>query len=74
MWQFFHNVNLIFEKPDVSRPPSHVPRGGIPAALEKAVRYRLLNEPGEAEIIRPEGNDDAFLRWNACDRIIMQGR
>ncbi len=24
---------------------------GIPAALEKAVRYRLLNEPGEAESI-----------------------
>lgn len=26
-------------------------RDGIPAALEKAVRYRLLNEPGEAESI-----------------------
>jgi hypothetical protein len=26
-------------------------REGIPAALEKAVRYRLLNEPGEAESI-----------------------
>jgi tetratricopeptide (TPR) repeat protein len=26
-------------------------REGIPAALEKAIRYRLLNEPGEAESI-----------------------
>jgi len=26
-------------------------KDGIPAALEKAVRYRLLNEPGEAESI-----------------------
>jgi hypothetical protein len=26
-------------------------RDGIPAALEKAMRYRLLNEPGEAESI-----------------------
>ena len=26
-------------------------REGIPAALEKAMRYRLLNEPGEAESI-----------------------
>jgi hypothetical protein len=26
-------------------------REGIPAALDKAVRYRLLNEPGEAESI-----------------------
>jgi hypothetical protein len=25
-----------------------------------------------AEAIRPEGNDDALLRWNACARIIMQ--
>lgn len=26
-------------------------RDGIPAAIEKAMRYRLLNEPGEAESI-----------------------
>ncbi len=26
-------------------------REGVPAALEKALRYRLLNEPGEAESI-----------------------
>ena len=25
-----------------------------------------------AEAIRPPGNDDALLRWNACARIIMQ--
>ena len=25
-----------------------------------------------AEALRPEGNDDALLRWNACARIIMQ--
>jgi hypothetical protein len=26
----------------------------------------------KAEAIRPPGNDDALLRWNACARIIMQ--
>lgn len=26
----------------------------------------------KAESIRPPGNDDALLRWNACARIIMQ--
>jgi hypothetical protein len=26
----------------------------------------------KAETIRPEGNDDALLRWNACARMIMQ--
>ncbi len=25
----------------------------------------------QAEAIRPSGNDDALLRWNACARIIM---
>ena len=28
----------------------------------------------EAEKIRPEGNDDALLRWNACARFIMHDR
>jgi hypothetical protein len=28
----------------------------------------------EAEAIRPAGNDDALLRWNACARLIMQHR
>jgi hypothetical protein len=27
-----------------------------------------------AEAIRPAGNDDALLRWNACARIIMQNK
>lgn len=26
----------------------------------------------QAETIRPAGNDDALLRWNACARIIMR--
>ena len=25
----------------------------------------------KAEALRPSGNDDALLRWNACARIIM---
>jgi hypothetical protein len=25
----------------------------------------------EAEALRPEGNDDALVRWNACARLIM---
>lgn len=31
--------------------PKLISKGGIPAALEKATRYRLLNEPFEAESI-----------------------
>jgi hypothetical protein len=26
----------------------------------------------KAEAIRPAGNDDPILRWNACARIIMR--
>jgi hypothetical protein len=37
--------------------------------------YELLREAMElyeqAEKIRPPGNDDALLRWNACARLIM---
>ena len=27
-----------------------------------------------AETIRPSGNDDAVLRWNACARLLMDDR
>ena len=40
--------------------------------------YELLREAmthyEKAEAIRPAGNDDAVLRWNACVRIIMRNR
>jgi hypothetical protein len=26
----------------------------------------------QAEKLRPEGNDDALLRWNTCARILMR--
>ena len=26
----------------------------------------------KAEAIRPAGNDDAVLRWNACARLLMR--
>lgn len=48
--------------------------GGRPGADSNA--YLLLREAmghyERAEKIRPTGNDDAVLRWNACARIIME--
>jgi hypothetical protein len=45
----------------------------VPAALSHA--YDWLREAmtwyERAEEIRPAGNDDALLRWNACARLIM---
>jgi hypothetical protein len=46
---------------------------GTPGASFAA--YELLREAMElyekAEQVRPVGNDDALLRWNACARVIM---
>lgn len=40
--------------------------------------YEFLHEAmacyEKAEAMRPPGNDDALLRWNACARIIMQNK
>jgi hypothetical protein len=40
--------------------------------------YEFLREAmasyEEAEAIRPSGNDDALLRWNACARMITQNK
>ena len=46
---------------------------GAPGAEFHA--YELLRKAmdcyEQAEAIRPSGNDDAVLRWNACARLIM---
>ncbi len=48
-------------------------RRGSPGA--GYVAYEWLRQAMEryeaAEQVRPEGNDDAILRWNTCARIIM---
>ena len=53
-----------------------ISREGVPAALQKAHRYRILNDPTAAESIcldvlaAEPGNDESLLRWNACVRIL----
>jgi hypothetical protein len=41
-----------------------------------SVAYELLTEAMEhfatAELLRPPGNDDALLRWNACARLFAR--
>ena len=46
---------------------------GVPRAATRAyewLRDAMANYQ-HAETIRPENNDDAILRWNACARLIM---
>ena len=48
-------------------------RQGSPGAGFEAYQYlrEAMTCYEKAEAIRPTGNDDALLRWNACARIIM---
>ena len=54
------------------RAKAQLHRGGPGCGFEA---YELLREAmasyEKAEALRPQGNDDALLRWNACARIIM---
>jgi hypothetical protein len=51
-------------------------RRGMPDAGARA--YEWLREAmscyERAEAVRPAGNDDTVLRWNACARLIMRDR
>ena len=51
-------------------------RHGMPGSGPQA--YEWLRDAmtlyERAEAIRPAGNDDARLRWNACARLIMRNR
>lgn len=54
------------------RAKAHLKRGGARAGHDA---YEWLREAmelyEEAAAIRPAGNDDTILRWNACARILM---
>jgi hypothetical protein len=54
---------------------AHLRQGGL---CSNANTYHALREAMEkyerAEALRPAGNDDALLRWNACARVIMRNQ
>lgn len=51
-------------------------RQGAPGATFDAFEWlqEAMRWYEEAEAIRPAGNDDTLLRWNACARMIMGNR
>jgi hypothetical protein len=55
------------------RAKAHLSRGGTGASV---ATYEWLLEAmrsyERAEAVRPPGNDDALLRWNACVRFLAQ--
>ena len=62
-------AGLIWER----KGHAHLHRGGL---FSNANTYHALCEAMKhyerAEALRPPGNDDAILRWNACARILMR--
>ena len=46
-------------------------RPGSNAAVHEGLRAAMAAYE-RAESLRPEGNDDAILRWNACARLAME--
>src|SRR5688572_10117899 len=60
---------IIAERRAKAQLNQHGPGSGCDA-------YELLRQAmnlyEKAEALRPPGNDDALLRWNACARIIMR--
>ena len=55
-------------------------RDAVPGALERATRYRLLNEPGEAESIcldvlqvDPDNQEAIVILLLASDRPVRKG-
>jgi hypothetical protein len=62
-------AGLIWERQGLA----HLRQGGL---CSHANTYHALREAmthyERAEALRPHGNDDAILRWNACARAIMR--
>jgi hypothetical protein len=62
-------AGLIWER----KGHSHLRKGEL---FSNANTYHALRKAMEhyerAEVLRPQGNDDSILRWNACARVIMR--
>lgn len=57
------------------RGKAQLHQGGPGSGFEAYAYLReAMDSYEKAEAIRPPGNDDALLRWNACTRIILQNR
>ncbi|MBI4664470.1 MAG: hypothetical protein HY735_37230 [Verrucomicrobia bacterium] len=68
-YERFYYHGIVCERRAKARLNLNVPGAGYDAfewLMEAMVWYE------KAEAIRPEGNDDALLRWNACARTVMQ--
>lgn len=59
-------AGLVYERQAKAQVAAHLPAASIRALFDQA-----LTHYGEAEAIRPSGNDDPILRWNSCVRALQ---
>jgi hypothetical protein len=68
-YSHYYYAGIIWERRAKARLHRGMPDAGFRA-------YEWLSEAmacyERAEAVRPAGNDDALLRWNACARLIMR--
>ena len=65
-YERFYYTGILYER----RAKAQLCAGQSPHTLLPLFE-RALNCFGEAERIRPAGNDDAILRWNRCVRLLQ---
>ena len=65
-YERFYYTGILYER----RAKAQLCAGQSPHTLLPLFE-RALNCFGEAEKIRPAGNDDAILRWNRCVRLLQ---
>ena len=67
-YEQFYYTGIIAER----SAKAHMRRGGVsPDGLYEWLADAMACYE-RAEAIRPSGNDDAILRWNACARVLME--
>jgi len=68
-YERFYYAGIASERSGKSQLQQGTPGSSV-AAYE--LLRAAMDSYEEAEKIRPAGNDDALLRWNACARLIMR--
>ena len=67
-YQRVYYAGIISER----RAKAHLKKGGPGSGYAAYDGFReAMSFYEKAETLRPPGNDDAILRWNACARILM---
>jgi hypothetical protein len=64
-YERLYYAGIIWER----RATARLVRGGAGAQVVSPWITRAMDHYEKAEAIRPAGNDDAILRWNACARL-----